>query len=351
MAHANARLTVHGRALLVERVLAGHRPADVAHQMGCSRATAYKWLRRFRAEGASGLLDRSSRPAHCPHRTPAAIEARILETAPGAIGAGPTGSAPSSALPPRPWGGCSRATGCPCWRDLDALTGEPVRRGPVSRVRYERARPGELIHIDVKKLGRIPDGGGWRAHGRRHNRPKRLRGQGFDYVHSAIDDHSRLAYTEIHPDEQGDTCAGFLGRAAAFFDANGITRIERVMTDNAFNYRRSGGFQAVLADARRQRHPDPPLLPLDQRQGRTLQPHPARGVGILAGLPLERRARRVPDRVAPALQHAEPTQRARRAATDQPPVDGSASATGGARRGPRPRRRPPRAARGGRAWP
>ena len=80
MAHANARLTVHGRALLVERVLAGHRPADVAHQMGCSRATAYKWLRRFRAEGAGGLLDRSSRPLHCPHRTDEATERQILKT-------------------------------------------------------------------------------------------------------------------------------------------------------------------------------------------------------------------------------------------------------------------------------
>ncbi len=100
--------------------------------------------------------------------------------------------------------------------DLDTLTGQPVRRGPASGVRYERERPGELIHIDVKKLGRIPDGGGWRAHGRivgvdRHQR------RGYDYVHSAIDDHSRLAYSEIHPDEKGTTCAGFLARAAAFF--------------------------------------------------------------------------------------------------------------------------------------
>ena len=93
--------------------------------------------------------------------------------------------------------------------------------------------PGELIHIDVKKLGRIPDGGGWRAHGRT-NRPTASAGIGFDYVHAAIDDHSRLAYAEIHPDETGATCAGFLDRAAAFFAECGITRIERVMTDNAF---------------------------------------------------------------------------------------------------------------------
>ena len=134
----------------------------------------------------------------------------------------------------------------PALRDLDALTGIPVRRGPATRVRHERATPGELIHIDVKKLGRIPDGGGWRAIGREH-RTRARRGYGFDYVHAAIDDHSRVAYAEIHPDETGATCAGFLIRAAAFFVECGITRIERVMSDNAFAYRRSHPFQAALA--------------------------------------------------------------------------------------------------------
>ncbi len=122
-----------------------------------------------------------------------------------------------------------------------------MRRGPATRVRYERERPGELVHIDVKKLGRIPDGGGWRVHGR-GPRPNRHRGPGFDFVHSAIDDNSRLAYCEIHPDERGETCAAFMARAAAFFASCGITRIERVMSDNALNYRHSQAFQAVLAD-------------------------------------------------------------------------------------------------------
>ncbi len=244
MAHANARLTVHGRALLVERILAGHRPADVAHQMGCSPATAYKWLRRFRDEGPGGLADRSSRPHRCPHRTPPALEARILAARRvhrrGAewIGA-ELGIAPSTV------GRVLARTRVAPLRDLDALTGQPVRRGPMSRVRYERGRPGELIHIDVKKLGRIPEGGGWRAHGRTSgvDRHQRL---GYDYVHSAIDDHSRLAYSEIHPDERGATCAGFMERAAVFFADHGITRIERVMTDNAFNYRLAADFQAAL---------------------------------------------------------------------------------------------------------
>ena len=118
----------------------------------------------------------------------------------------------------------------PALRDLDALTGIPVRRGPATRTRYERATPGELIHIDVKKLGRIPDGGGWRMHGRT-TEARRHRLMGFDYVHAAIDDHSRVAYAEIHPDETGATCAGFLERAAVYFAECGITRIERVMTD------------------------------------------------------------------------------------------------------------------------
>lgn len=246
MAHANARLTARGRMLLIERVLTGHRPADVAHQMGCSRATAYKWLRRYRDEGPPGLLDRPSRPRRCPNRTPAAIEARILETR-RAHRRGAGWIADELGVAASTVGRVLARNRMPALRDLDALTGEPVRRGPASGVRYERERPGELIHIDVKKLGRIPDGGGWRARGRvlgvdRHQR------LGYDYVHSAIDDHSRLAYSEIHADERGATCAAFLLRAADFFAAHGITRIERVMSDNAFNYRRSTDFQGALAD-------------------------------------------------------------------------------------------------------
>lgn len=251
MAHANARLTVHGRTLLVERVHAGHRPADVAHQLGCSRATVYKWLARFRQEGPAGLVDRSSAPHRCPHRTPAELEARIIRARQrhrrGAdwIGA-ELGIAPSTV------GRVLARHRLPRLAHLDALTGAPVRRGPMSRIRYERERPGDLVHIDVKRLGRIPEGGGWRAHGRAA-RPDRGRRHGYDYVHSAIDDHSRLAYAELHPDEQGRTCAGFLERAAAFFASAGIAHIERVMTDNAMNYRHSAAFKGVL-DALGARH-------------------------------------------------------------------------------------------------
>jgi transposase InsO family protein len=124
---------------------------------------------------------------------------------------------------------------------LDPMTGAVIRASKATAVRYERSRPGELVHMDVKKLARIPDGGGWRAHGRAATVDHRHKPvpTGFDYVHSLVDDYSRLAYSEILPDEKGTTCAGFLTRAAAYFAAHGIDRIERVMTDNAWAYKHS----------------------------------------------------------------------------------------------------------------
>jgi hypothetical protein len=117
---------------------------------------------------------------------------------------------------------------------MDRPSGEVIRR-------YERERPGELIHIDVKKLGRIPPGGGWRALGRLPGLAHGS-GKGYDYVHSAVDDHSRLAYSEIHANERADTCAGFLLRSNQFFAAHGVA-MERVMTDNAMAYRRAHAFR------------------------------------------------------------------------------------------------------------
>ena len=132
--------------------------------------------------------------------------------------------------------------------ELDPLTGVVIRASKTTAVRYERDRPGELVHMDVKKIGRIPDGGGWRAHGRQMGSTgarKRTK-VGFDYVHSLVHDHSRLAYSEIHPDEQGPTCAAFLTRAAAYFADHGINRIERVMTDNHWSYTRTKAVAAVI---------------------------------------------------------------------------------------------------------
>jgi transposase InsO family protein len=130
----------------------------------------------------------------------------------------------------------------------DPMTGEVIRASKTTAIRYERARPGELLHMDVKKLGRIPDGGGWRAHGRTMTRTRAQKNArvGFDYVHSVVDDHSRAAYSEILADERAATTAAFFERAVEHFTGLGITRIEAVMTDNAFNYTKSNAFAELL---------------------------------------------------------------------------------------------------------
>ncbi|MFF3468375.1 IS481 family transposase [Streptomyces sp. NPDC002619] len=239
MSHRNARLTVHGRRLLVERVCSGRPVAHVAAEMGISRATAHKWISRWRSEGEAGLIDRSSRPRTTPHRTPASVETRVCELR-QARKLGPARIGPILGLPASTVHRILARHGLHRLAHLDRPTGEIIRR-------YERDRPGELIHVDIKKLGRIPDGGGHKTLGRQAGRATRA-GMGFDYVHSAVDDHSRLAYSEIHPDEKATTCAGFLRRAAAFFAGAGIDRVERVLTDNAWPYRKSFAWRQALAD-------------------------------------------------------------------------------------------------------
>jgi Transposase./Integrase core domain. len=239
VSHRNARLTVHGRRLLVERVCAGRPVAHVAAEMGVSRATAHKWVRRWRDEGEPGLADRSSRPRTTPHRTPAALEARVCRLR-QARKLGPARLGPILGLPASTIHRILTRHGLNRLAHLDRPTGQVIRR-------YERDRPGELLHVDVKKLGRIPDGGGHKVLGRQAGRATRSK-MGFDYVHSAVDDHSRLAYSEIHPDEKVATCAGFLTRAAAFFHTHGITRIERVLTDNAWAYRKGLAWKQALAE-------------------------------------------------------------------------------------------------------
>lgn len=138
--------------------------------------------------------------------------------------------------------------GLPALHDLDPVTGIRIRATRRTNHRYERERPGDLIHIDVKKLGRIPDGGGWRIDGPTeldHRGAGRQRRMGFDYIHVAIDDHSRVAFAQALPDEKGPTCAAFLTAAAGFFASHGIT-VREVMTDNAWNYRHSRDFQTAL---------------------------------------------------------------------------------------------------------
>ena len=238
VAHANARTTVHGRLLIVQRHQRGWAQAHIAAAMGVSRKCVKTWIVRFAADGLDGLSDRSSRPHHSPTRTPAEVEDRILalrevqRRGPDELGA-------RLGVAPRTVSRVLARHQVPHLSDLDPMTGALLRTSKATAVRYEREHPGELVHMDVKKIGRIPDGGGWRAHGRAEASRDRTMKIGYDYVHSLVDDHSRLAYSEVLTDEKGETCAGFLSRAAAYFAAHGIRRIERVMTDNAWAYRYS----------------------------------------------------------------------------------------------------------------
>ena len=247
MSHRNARTTVHARLLIVQRHRSGWPQAHIAAAMGISRKCVKTWLDRFAGEGAAGLRDRSSRPHATPTRTSCELEQRIIELrrrerrGPDWIGAelGVAARTVSRVL---------ARHHLPHLAALDSITGEVIKASKSTAVRYEKSRPGELVHMDVKKIGRIPDGGGWRAHGRASASITRDRTTkvGFDYVHSLIDDHSRLAYSEVLPDEKGSTCAGFLDRAATYFADHGIDQIEQLMTDNAWAYRWS--LRQVCAD-------------------------------------------------------------------------------------------------------
>lgn len=244
MVHANARLTLHGRRLLVARVIDDRRPvAHVAKELGISRQCAHRWVRRFRAEGPAGLLERSSRPRRMPTKTTPERE-RVVLDARSRSRVGPARLAQQTGVPARTVSRILARHQVPPLSWLDPVTGTLIRATKATTNRYEHEHPGDLVHIDVKKLGRIPDGGGWRAHGR--SEEVRGRGIGYDYVHAAVDDHSRLAYAEIHPDERGVTAAGFLTRAAAYFRTHGITRIARVLSDNALAYRKSTAFKAAV---------------------------------------------------------------------------------------------------------
>ena len=236
VSHRNARTTFQGRLLIVERFGQGWPKAHIAAAMGISRKCVRTWIARYQVDGQAGLHDRSSRPHSMPTRTPAVVEDQIVALRRVQRG-GPDGIAAELGVPARTVSRVLRRRGVPYLRDCDPMTGELIRASKTTAVRYEKERPGELVHMDVKKLGRIPDGGGWRALGRDQVARPPKAGRGFDYVHSLVDDHSRLAYSEILADEKGPTCAAFLRRAAGYFRDHGINRIERVMTDNAWAYR------------------------------------------------------------------------------------------------------------------
>ena len=241
MSHPNAKLTEYGRLLLVGRLEEGRTQAEVAEAQGVSRSTVAKWWRRYREEGVEGLRDRSSRAQRLPHALGEAVVEAIC-TLRRELGAGPHRIAYELGMAASTVYGVLRRKGLAVLARLDRTTRAVIR--------YERERPGELVHLDVKKFGRIPEGGGKRfdpgfaesGAGRQRPGPKR----GHDYVHVAVDDHSRFAYAEALPDETGATTADFLLRAVQAFAAVGIT-IERVLTDNAKNYRISRAFLEAAA--------------------------------------------------------------------------------------------------------
>ena len=232
MTHANAYLTPRGRLALAELVAeTGWSLRRAAERFQCSPATAKKWVDRY-LSGDRSMQDRSSRPRSCPHRTPTRTERRI-------IGLrftrrwGPHRIAYHLHLAKSTVEAVLRRYKMPPLAHLDQATGLPVR-GPAPH-RYEHEQPGDLVHVDIKKLGRIPDGGGHRKLGRRTGRKNRSK-VGYAYLHHAVDDHSRLAYSEILGDERKGTAAGFWARAHAFFAAHDIT-VRRVLTDNGSCYR------------------------------------------------------------------------------------------------------------------
>lgn len=236
MAHRSSKLTPVGRLLVVRRYQAGWPAARVAEAMGVSRATVYKWIRRFSVEGASGMKDRSSRPQRSPSALSADQVNRILRLRRG-LKRGPHRLAALVDSPRSTIYAVLRRNGCSRLRDFDRVSGAPLR--------YVRERPGELVHMDVKKLGRIPPGGGHRVLGRAGL--DRHRGIGYDYIHVAVDDASRVAYVAALPNETAKSTIEFIRRAVHFFAEQGV-HIERLMTDGNRTYRLSRDLRVALAD-------------------------------------------------------------------------------------------------------
>jgi transposase InsO family protein len=231
MSHPRAKLTPEGRLLVVKRVTEyGWTPAQTAEALGVSRATVYKWLRRYTEEGTTGLLDRTSRPHRSPRALPGYRVEEILSER-KKLRLGPHQLAPRLGLARSTIYGVLRRGGLSRLADLDRTTRQVIR--------YQKERPGELLHLDTKKLARIPEGGGHKLRGR--SSQTKHRGAGYEYLHVAVDDCTRAAYVEVLEDQRGATAAAFLGRAEAHFARQGI-RIEAILTDRAFCYTNSVAF-------------------------------------------------------------------------------------------------------------
>ena len=252
MTHANASFTELGRLKLAQLVVDQGWPIErVADRFQCASGTVRRWVARYRA--GEPMTDRSSRPHRSPNRIPTRLERRIIALRFN-----------------RRWGphrigyhlGVARSTvgrvlarfKMPLLRSIDQATGLPVRKA--KPVRYEVSRPGELVHVDIKKQGRIPDGGGHRKLGRTAgNRNNGKRGLGYAFLHQAIDDNTRIAYSESLDDEKKETAAGFMQRAIAFYATIDI-QVAAVMTDNGSCYR-SHAFKDALGEGIKHRRTRP----------------------------------------------------------------------------------------------
>ena len=283
MAHANARTNLFARRLIVERVAAGWPAAHVAEQLGVSRATVHKWLRRY-AEGGDAGAGRSLVASACGCRPGPPTAGRAAGAGRAPTPQARRGGAGRRARPepvdgradPGPPRGAAPGRDRPDHRRAvrsSRRSAEPLRtphaRGDDPRRREEaRPDPGRRRLAAARPRGDGPVAN-------RHKKTK----IGYDYVHTAIDDHTRLAYSEIHPDEKDPTCAAFLHRALAWFAAHGVT-VRRVLTDNAMVYRHGTRLGLGLLGLAAQTPLHQTRLPLDQRQSRTLQPHPAHRMGL-----------------------------------------------------------------------
>jgi transposase InsO family protein len=241
--HANAALTPRARLRLARLVVdGGWSLARAAERYDVSWKTAAKWAARYRAEGAAGMVDRSSRPHAQPTRTPTPVVRKIVHLR-WKQRLGPVQIGDQLGMPASTVHAVLVRCGLNRLSHIDRATGEPIRR-------YEHARPGDLIHVDVKKLGNVPDGGGWRYLGKQQGDRNRIAtkartGQknshyqarlGTAFVHTVIDDHSRVAYAEIHDDETAATATKVLRNAVAWFAARGVV-VERVLSDNGSAYK------------------------------------------------------------------------------------------------------------------
>lgn len=322
MSHANAALTPRQRLRLARKVVdEGWTIAAAADYFRVSWPTAKKWALRYLELGDEGMVDRSSRPHTHPNRTPQHLVKKIVHVrirkrlGPVEL-AGRLEMAPSTV----------HAVLKRCRRNrlshIDVKTGEPARR-------YEHETPGALIHVDVKKLGNIPDGGGWRYVGRFQGDRNRAvtakrtgkRGiagdmvTGTAYVHTVIDDHSRVAYAEIHDDERAETAIGVLQRAVSWFADRGV-RVERVLSDNG-----SAPLPRLARRLRRARHhaqAHTPLPAADQRQDRAIPSHHGRRLGLREALQQRISPPRSPAGLAALLQSPQAPHRNREAPTHQP---------------------------------